>query len=103
MLNTLHSGEESPGSKGLTRLRVFYIFIGGSLVYMFVPSFLFTALSYFSWVCWIAPRTSCSAASSVPLTVMSKRADPSLSAADMQRTSSSTSSLDQHLASAWAY
>jgi len=32
-----------------------YVFFGSTL-YSFLPSYLFTALSYFSWVCWIAPN-----------------------------------------------
>ncbi|KAH8833619.1 OPT oligopeptide transporter [Flagelloscypha sp. PMI_526] len=57
LFNTLHSAQYSGmGSRGgITRERFFlYVFIG-STVWYFVPGYLFTALSYFNWVCWIAP------------------------------------------------
>ncbi|KAH9964014.1 small oligopeptide transporter [Russula compacta] len=58
LFNTLHaretSGTQSRG--GISRERFFaYVFIGYAL-YSFIPSYLFTALSYFSWVCWMAPK-----------------------------------------------
>ncbi|KAF8518157.1 OPT oligopeptide transporter [Hysterangium stoloniferum] len=40
---------------GISRERFFlYVFVGSTLWY-FLPGYLFTALSLFSWVCWIAP------------------------------------------------
>jgi len=43
---------------GMTRLRFFtYAFIGSAVWYI-VPGYLFTALSYFTWVCWIAPNNA---------------------------------------------
>ncbi|KAF8257802.1 OPT oligopeptide transporter protein-domain-containing protein [Lactarius quietus] len=58
LFNTMHSLETS-GSQGLgviSRRRFFtYVFIG-YFFYNFLPSYLFTALSSFSWVCWIAPN-----------------------------------------------
>jgi hypothetical protein len=81
IFNTLHSHETTGtrASGGISRLRFFtYVFIGyflysqfpsyifprlGDLSFLitrivldFFPSYLFTALSYFSWVCWIAPN-----------------------------------------------
>ncbi|KDN37828.1 hypothetical protein RSAG8_09882, partial [Rhizoctonia solani AG-8 WAC10335] len=49
-----YAGAGSRG--GISRERFFiYVFIGGFFWY-FLPGYLFTALSYFSWVCWIAPN-----------------------------------------------
>ncbi|KAI0267969.1 OPT oligopeptide transporter protein-domain-containing protein [Russula aff. rugulosa BPL654] len=73
LFNTLH-GQETSGTHacgGISRLRFFYyVFIGyiitvssfclGNLLlcYDFLPSYLFTALSNFSWACWIAPNNA---------------------------------------------
>ncbi len=58
LFNTLHSQQYAGiGSHGgMSRERFFtYVLIGGTIWYL-VPGYLFTALSYFSWVCWIAPN-----------------------------------------------
>ncbi|KZT36342.1 small oligopeptide transporter [Sistotremastrum suecicum HHB10207 ss-3] len=58
LFNTLHSQQYAgAGSRGgISRERFFvYVFVGGVCWY-FVPGYLFTGLSYFSWVCWIAPN-----------------------------------------------
>jgi OPT oligopeptide transporter protein len=81
IFNTLHT-QETTGTRargGISRVRFFaYIFIGyffysqfsspfttlgdamicliTRIIIDFLPSYLFTALSYFSWVCWIAPK-----------------------------------------------
>jgi hypothetical protein len=81
LFNTLH-GQETPGLEacgGISRLRFFsYVFVGYifysqfflfleltlsrepnvSLSLDFLPAYLFTALSSFSWVCWIAPNNA---------------------------------------------
>ncbi|KAI0050840.1 OPT-domain-containing protein [Auriscalpium vulgare] len=55
LLNTLHA-EEDTTSGSISRYRYFmYVFIG-SFVWFFLPGYLFTALSAFSWICWIAPN-----------------------------------------------
>ncbi|KAF8258943.1 OPT oligopeptide transporter protein-domain-containing protein [Lactarius quietus] len=58
LFNAMHSPEIS-GTQGffvISRRRFFtYVFIG-YFFYNFLPSYLFTALSSFSWVCWIAPN-----------------------------------------------
>ncbi|EIW77662.1 OPT oligopeptide transporter [Coniophora puteana RWD-64-598 SS2] len=57
LFNTLHSqtyagiGERG----GLSRGRFFFYAWLGSLCWYFFPGYLFQALSYFTWVCWIAP------------------------------------------------
>jgi OPT family small oligopeptide transporter len=57
LFNTLHaraySGIGSHG--GISRERFFsYAFIA-STIWCFFPGYIFQALSYFSWVCWIVP------------------------------------------------
>ncbi|KAI0286278.1 OPT oligopeptide transporter [Russula brevipes] len=60
LFNTLHS-QETSGTHvhgGISRERFFiYVFVG-YFIYNFLPSYLFTALSSFSWVCWIAPQNA---------------------------------------------
>ncbi|KAH0835722.1 OPT oligopeptide transporter [Lanmaoa asiatica] len=58
LFNTLHSKSYvGMGTRGgISRERFFlYAWIAGVCWY-FVPGYLFQALSYFSWVCWIAPN-----------------------------------------------
>ncbi|KAN0103685.1 oligopeptide transporter [Russula decolorans] len=60
LFNTLH-GQETSGTLargGISRLRFFYYVFIGYIFYNFFPSYLFTALSSFSWVCWIAPNNA---------------------------------------------
>jgi OPT family small oligopeptide transporter len=60
LFNTLHA-QETAGTQaraGISRERFFlYVFVG-YIFYNFFPSYLFTALSSFSWVCWIAPNNA---------------------------------------------
>ncbi|TCD66879.1 hypothetical protein EIP91_000777 [Steccherinum ochraceum] len=58
LFNTLHSQNYAgTGNRnGLSRERFFvYVFVAATLWY-FVPGYLFTAFSMFTWVCWIAPK-----------------------------------------------
>ncbi|KAJ8595082.1 OPT oligopeptide transporter [Rhizopogon salebrosus TDB-379] len=57
LFNTLHAQTYAGIGKrgGVSRERFFvYVFCGGCAWYFF-PGYLFQALSYFTWVCWIAP------------------------------------------------
>ncbi|KAF8954190.1 OPT oligopeptide transporter [Flammula alnicola] len=67
LLNTLHAeddddgigmygGTYEPGSKGMSRYKFFMITTIGSLVFFFLPGYLFEALSIFSFICWAAPN-----------------------------------------------
>ncbi|KAH9979447.1 OPT oligopeptide transporter protein-domain-containing protein [Lactifluus volemus] len=58
IFNTLHAQDTAgnQGRDGISRLRFFTYISIGYFFYNFFPSYLFTALSYFSWVCWIAPN-----------------------------------------------
>lgn len=57
LLTTLHSRVNAIADGWtVSRLRFFlYIFIGG-FVWYFLPGFLFTGLSTFSFICWIVPN-----------------------------------------------
>ncbi|KIJ67177.1 hypothetical protein HYDPIDRAFT_25652 [Hydnomerulius pinastri MD-312] len=58
LFNTMHAqAYAGVGTrKGMSRERFFtYVFIG-SICWYFLPGYLFQALGYFSWVCWIAPN-----------------------------------------------
>ena len=57
LLNTLHAGEETDRRSGISRYRFFLYVTAGAFVWAFVPTFLFQALGYFSWICWMAPST----------------------------------------------
>ena len=56
LLNTLHA-EDDDRSTGISRYRFFLYVMIGTFLWTFVPGFLFVGLSFFSWVCWIAPST----------------------------------------------
>ncbi|CAE6432709.1 unnamed protein product [Rhizoctonia solani] len=56
LLNTLHAEDDESGRGGITRFR-FYLYVAiGTFVWQFLPGFLFTALSAFSWICWFRPK-----------------------------------------------
>lgn len=40
------------------RYKMFVVVLVGSFVWYWVPGFLFTATSYFNWVCWIFPNST---------------------------------------------
>ena len=54
LLNTLHA-EDDDRTTGISRYKFFVYVMIGTFLWTFFPSFLFVALSYFSWVCWMAP------------------------------------------------
>nr|ODN93225.1 OPT family small oligopeptide transporter [Cryptococcus depauperatus CBS 7841] len=56
-LNTFHA-EEDGFTSGMSRFKFLILCGCGAFVWYFFPGFLFTALSYFSWVCWIAPNNN---------------------------------------------
>ena len=57
LFNTLHSQEYAGiGSwKGMSRQKFFGLAFIGATLWYFLPGYLFTALSTFTWVCWIKP------------------------------------------------
>ncbi|KAJ7638950.1 OPT oligopeptide transporter [Roridomyces roridus] len=60
LFNMLHSTEYAGVGNlgGFSRERFFYIALACSAIWYILPGYLFTALSYFSWVCWIAPNNN---------------------------------------------
>lgn len=54
LFRTLH---EKESSKGLSRSQFFLIFMIVSFSYYILPGYLFSTLTYFSWVCWIFPNS----------------------------------------------
>ena len=54
-LNTFHAEDET-FQGGMSRFKFLLIAGGSAFAYYFLPGFLFTALSYFSFICWIAPQ-----------------------------------------------
>ncbi len=58
LFNTLHAQTYAGiGNRGgISRERFFFYCFAASALWYFLPGYLFTALSTFSWVCWIAPK-----------------------------------------------
>jgi hypothetical protein len=56
LFNTLHKNYGKRDRGHMTRERFFFIVCACSFVWYWVPGYLFTALSVFNWVCWIAPN-----------------------------------------------
>lgn len=54
LFRTLHEKEKS---KGLSRSQFFLIFLTASFSYYLLPGYLFSTLTYFSWVCWAYPKS----------------------------------------------
>lgn len=56
LFNTFHAEDDDGSDGSLTRYRFFTIVLAGAFAWYFLPGFLFTALSSFSFICWAAPR-----------------------------------------------
>ncbi|KZV85839.1 OPT-domain-containing protein [Exidia glandulosa HHB12029] len=57
LLNTLHAEDESlVNGGGITRFKFFCYAFVATFAFMFLPGYLFTALSTFSWICWFTPN-----------------------------------------------
>ena len=57
MLETLHSrANHIADGWRITRLRFFLYVTAAGFIWYFFPGLMFTALSYFTWVCWITPK-----------------------------------------------
>jgi len=54
--NTLHKNYSNTNQDLMTRERFFWIATAGSFIWYWIPGHLFTGLSMFNWVCWIAPK-----------------------------------------------
>ncbi|EIW77489.1 OPT oligopeptide transporter [Coniophora puteana RWD-64-598 SS2] len=57
LFNTLHAQQYAGiGNRGgISRERFFTYVFFGAVCWYFFPGYIFQALSYFTWVCWIAP------------------------------------------------
>jgi OPT oligopeptide transporter protein len=49
--------EKDSQSKGLTRMQFFLMFLALSFAYYALPGYLLPILTFFSWVCWVWPRS----------------------------------------------
>jgi len=56
LLNTTHSNYGKKDTNHISRERFFYLACLCSFVWYWVPGYLWTGLSVFNWVCWIAPN-----------------------------------------------
>lgn len=56
LFNTLHKNYGQLDRGHISRERFFCIVLACSFVWYWVPGYLFTALSVFNWICWIAPQ-----------------------------------------------
>jgi len=56
LLNAVHSNYGKKETKHISRERFFYLACLCSFVWYWVPGYLWTGLSVFNWVCWIAPN-----------------------------------------------
>ncbi|OCB84030.1 OPT oligopeptide transporter [Sanghuangporus baumii] len=56
LFSTLHKNFGRVETKHISRERFFLIAMACSFVWYWFPGYLFTALSIFNWVCWIAPN-----------------------------------------------
>ncbi|GAA5988416.1 hypothetical protein JCM10908_003556 [Rhodotorula pacifica] len=57
LLDVLHDGTQGATTEAAAARRVRFFLFGltGAFIWYWIPGFLFTALSAFSWACWIAP------------------------------------------------
>jgi len=56
LLNAMHSNYGKKDTKHISREQFFYLACLCSFVWYWVPGYLWTGLSVFNWVCWIAPN-----------------------------------------------
>ena len=56
LFNTFHKVRYGKTNRHLSRQRFFLIAMVCSFIWYWVPGYLFTGLSMFNWICWIAPN-----------------------------------------------
>ncbi|KZS97226.1 OPT oligopeptide transporter [Sistotremastrum niveocremeum HHB9708] len=56
LFSTLHKAWGTVDKRHMSREKFFLCALGAGFVWYFLPGYLFTALSIFNWVCWIAPN-----------------------------------------------
>ncbi|KAI0344144.1 glutathione transporter [Trametopsis cervina] len=55
LMNTMHRAWGKQERNHISRSKVFTLVTLGATIWYWLPGYLFTALSFFSWACWIAP------------------------------------------------
>ncbi|KAJ7194594.1 OPT oligopeptide transporter [Mycena pura] len=58
LFNTLHKNYGKRDRGHMPRERFFLIVFACSFIWYWIPGFLFTGLSVFTWICWIAPTNT---------------------------------------------
>lgn len=57
LLTSLHSRANAVADGWrITRIKFFMVVAGAAFLWYWLPGLMFTGLSYFTWICWIAPR-----------------------------------------------
>ena len=56
LLNTIHSNYGKKDTRHISRERFFFLACLCSFAWYWAPGYLWTGLSVFNWVCWIAPN-----------------------------------------------
>jgi OPT oligopeptide transporter protein len=56
LFNTFHNVQPVSDGGRMSRLKFFCIILACSFIWYWVPGYLWTGLSVFNWVCWIAPN-----------------------------------------------
>uniref|UniRef100_A0A2P2IM95 Uncharacterized protein n=1 Tax=Rhizophora mucronata TaxID=61149 RepID=A0A2P2IM95_RHIMU len=56
LFRALHENEKRPKG-GVTRIQFFLLVLITSFAYHVLPGYLFTLLTSFSWLCWLAPKS----------------------------------------------
>lgn len=57
LLTTLHSRANAVANGWrISRIKFFMLVGGGAFIWYWLPGLMFTGLSYFTWICWIAPK-----------------------------------------------
>jgi hypothetical protein len=54
----MHKNYSKHDKGQITQKHAFWIVMAGSFLWGWVPGYLFTGLSMFNWVCWIAPKNT---------------------------------------------
>ncbi|KAH9955915.1 OPT oligopeptide transporter protein-domain-containing protein [Russula dissimulans] len=56
LLNTIHSNYDKKETRHISRQRFFYLVCLCSFLWSWIPGYLWTGLSVFTWMCWISPN-----------------------------------------------
>lgn len=56
LINILHAEEDPPPGE-LGRVQYFKLLLSGTFFWQWIPTYVFTGLSVFNWICWVAPKS----------------------------------------------